>query len=56
MFAELKKSDKLKSKISADQIMYRYLAVMTADLVYHRGTGKGLPEDFAEKVYAASVG
>jgi AcrR family transcriptional regulator len=54
MFAELKKSDKLKSKISAEQIMYRYLATMTADLVYHRGTGKGLPEDFAEKVWQQS--
>jgi hypothetical protein len=51
MFAELKKTDKLKTKISAEQIAYRHLATMMADLVYHRGTGKGLPEDFAEKVW-----
>lgn len=55
MFAELKKNGKIKSKTSAEQLMYRHLATTQADITYYRSTKKDLPEDFAEKVYAAKL-
>ncbi|HSW60694.1 MAG TPA: TetR/AcrR family transcriptional regulator [bacterium] len=54
MFTEYKKKN--SSKAGAEQTALRYLALIMADITYLRSAKKDLPEDFAEKVFAALVG
>jgi len=53
MIDEIKKNGKFKSNLSSDQLMYRLLATLQADITYFRSIKKEMPEDFAEKVWSS---
>ncbi|HSW60687.1 MAG TPA: TetR/AcrR family transcriptional regulator [bacterium] len=52
--AEYKKSGKNKNKLPAEQMAYRLLSCIAADIAFYRNSKKALPEDFAEKVWQQS--
>jgi AcrR family transcriptional regulator len=49
--AEYKKSGKNKNKLPAEQMAYRLLSCIAADIAFYRNSKKALPEDFAEKIW-----
>jgi len=49
--AEFKKSGKGRSKLPADQMAYRILSCLVADIAFYRNAKKGLPDNFAEKIW-----
>lgn len=51
MFRGFVKGQK-RVKISAEQLAYRYLSLVQADIIYYRSKKKDLPNDFAERIFS----
>ncbi|HNW83630.1 MAG TPA: hypothetical protein PKG52_12155 [bacterium] len=41
--------------MSTEHLTLRYLALVQADILHYKNTGKKLPEDFAEKVFSSMI-